>query len=152
MSLLNSNYIILKEYNLLIEHHSGKLDLESYINFVKGTTLDPLFSLNMNYLIDLSNVVVTASVDDIRVYNNFTEDNFKTERKRRVAFVTDTPNQLVFSTLFKDSNTQKLKEIEVFSTTKVAINWLNINVNQYEILDILTTFRNQANNKQLKTQ
>lgn len=152
MFLLKSNYIILKECNLLIEHHSGKLDLESYINFVEGTTLDPLFSLNMNYLIDLSNVVVTASVDDIRKYNDFTEDNFKTERKRRVAFVTDTPNQMVFSTLFKDSNTQKLKEIEIFSTTKVAINWLNLNVNENEILDILTTFTNHTKNKQQITQ
>ena len=93
MSLLNSNYIILKEHNLLIEHHSGKLDLEFYINFVKRTTLDPLFSLNMNYLIDLSNVVITASIDDITKYNNFTEDNFKTMIKRnlkkKVNFVND---------------------------------------------------------------
>jgi hypothetical protein len=150
MSTLNSNYLILKKHNLLIEHHSGNLDLESYINFVKETTLDPLFSLNMNYLIDLSNVVVTASIDDIRKYNNFTEVNFNTERKRRVAFITNSPNQMVFSTLFKDSNTQKLKEIEIFSTTKVAMNWLNLNVNKNEILDILTTFRNHAKNKYLK--
>jgi inosine/xanthosine triphosphate pyrophosphatase family protein len=59
---------------------------------------------------------------------------------------------MVFSTLFKDSNTQKLKEIEVFSTTKVAINWLNLNVNENEIHDILTTFRNHAKNKQVELQ
>jgi hypothetical protein len=59
---------------------------------------------------------------------------------------------MVFSTLFKDSNTQKLKEIEIFSTTKVAINWLNLNVNENEILDILTTLRNHTKNKQQITQ
>ena len=111
MLSLKSNYIILKEHNLLIEYHSGNLDLESYINFVKRTSNDPLFSLNMNYYIDLSNVVVTASIDDIRKYTDFTENIFKCERKRRVALVTNSPNQMVFATLFKNSNTQKLKEI-----------------------------------------
>jgi nucleoside-triphosphatase THEP1 len=142
MSSLNSNYLILKEQNLLVECHSGNLDLESYINFVTSTTLDPLFSENMNYFIDLSNVVVTASIDDIGKYNNFTKANFKFEKKRKVALVTNSPNQMVFATLFKNSNTQKLKEIEVFSTTTAAINWLNNNHIKYEILDVLMALKN----------
>ncbi len=152
MSSLKSNYIILKEQSLIIECHSGNLDLESYINFVTGTTLNPLFSPNLNYLIDFRNVVITAHIDDIKKYNSFSDNTFKSEIKRKVAIVTDTPTQMVFSTLFKDSNTQILKKIEIFSTTKVAINWLNLNINKNEILDILTTFKNHANNKQLKTQ
>lgn len=142
MSSLNSNYLILKEQNLLVECHSGNLDLESYINFVTSTTLDPLFSANMNYFIDLSNVIVTASIDDIRKYNNFTEATFISERKRKVALVTNSPNQMVFATLFKNSNTQKLKEIEVFSTTTAAIHWLNSNLIKYEILDVLMALKN----------
>jgi hypothetical protein len=143
MLSLKSNYIILKEHNLLIEYHSGNLDLESYINFVKRTSNDPLFSLNMNYYIDLSNVVVTASIDDIRKYTDFTENIFKCERKRRVALVTNSPNQMVFATLFKNSNTQKLKEIEVFSTKESAINWLNSSLHKNEIIDILETLRSK---------
>ncbi|MDO9273919.1 MAG: hypothetical protein Q7T92_00030 [Lutibacter sp.] len=147
MSTLKSNYIILKEHNLLIEHHSGNLDLDSYINFVTRTSNDPLFSTNMNYLIDLSNVVVTSSLDDIYKYNTFTEDKFKSVRKRKVAMVTNTPNQMVFSTLFKNSNTQKLKEIEIFSTSTAAIDWLNSNLIKIEFLDILTTLKNPSQNQ-----
>lgn len=152
MSLLISNYIILKQHNLLIESHSGNLDLDSYINFVTKTTLDPLFSKNMNYYIDLSNVVVTASIDDIRKYNEFTEENFKSEIKRKVALVTNSPNQMVFSILFKDSNTQKLKEIEVFSTIIAAIEWINSNLNKNDILEILSTLKNSTKNKTQKSQ
>lgn len=137
MSLLKSNYLILKDFNLLIECHSGNLDLQSYVDFVKRTSLDPLFSKNMNYFIDLSHVVVTASLDDIKKYIDFTEENFKSERKRRVALLTSSPNQMVFATLFKNSNTQKLKEIEVFSTKDIALDWLNGNLKKDEILDIL---------------
>ena len=141
MSLLNSNYIILKEFNLLIECHSGNLDLKSYIEFVNRTTLDPLFSKNMNYFIDLCNVVVTASLDDIQIYNNYIEDNFQCDRKRRVALLTNSPNQMVFATLFKNSNTQKLKEIEVFSTKESAIKWINSNLSQNEILNIYSCLK-----------
>ncbi|HSQ47581.1 MAG TPA: hypothetical protein VLM44_11770 [Lutibacter sp.] len=141
MSLLNSNYIILKEFNLLIECHSGNLDLKSYIDFVKRTTLDPLFSKNMNYFIDLCNVVVTASIDDIKLYNNFTDDNFKSDKKRKVALLTNSPNQMVFSTLFKNSNTQKLKEIEIFSTKESAFHWINSSLNKEEILNIFSSIQ-----------
>jgi len=138
MTLLKSNYIILKDLNLLIECHSGSLDLKSYIDFVKRTTLDPLFSINMNYFIDLCNVVVTASIDDIKKYNNFSEDNFQCDKKRRVALLTSSPNQMVFATLFKNSNTQKLKEVEVFSTKESALNWINSRLNKEEILNIFS--------------
>ncbi len=144
--MLNSNYIILKEHNLLIESHSGNLDLDSYINFVTKTSNDPLFSTNMNYFIDLSNVDISSSLDDIYKYNHFTETNFKSERKRKVALVTKTPKQMVFATLFKNSNTQKLKEIEVFSTATAAIDWLNSNLNKIEIIDILASLSNTAKN------
>lgn len=141
MTLLKSNYIILKDLNLLIECHSGNLDLKSYIEFVKRTTLDPLFSKNMNYFIDLCNVVVTASIDDIKKYNNFSEDNFQCDKKRRVALITNSPNQMVFATLFKNSNTQKLKEIEVFSTKESALNWINSNLNKNEIHSVISQIK-----------
>jgi hypothetical protein len=139
MTLLKSNYGILKDFNLLIECLSGNLDLKSYIDFVKRTTLDRLFSKNMNYFIDLCNVVVTASIDDIRIYNNFTESNFQCDKKRRVALLTNSPNQMVFATLFKNSNTQKLKEIEVFSTKESALEWINNSLNKNEILNIFSS-------------
>lgn len=141
MSGLVSNYKILKEHNLIIECHSGNLDLDSYINFVIKTTHDPLFSHNMDYLIDLRNVVVTAPTDDIEKYNYFTETKFKSERKSKVAILTDSPNQMVFSTLFKILNTEKLKEIEVFSTVEMTTRWLN-NSNKKEILDVLFVLMN----------
>lgn len=141
MSLLKSNYIILKDFNLLIECHTGNLDLKSYVDFVKRTSHDPLFSKNMNYFIDLSDVVVTASLDDIGKYNNFTEESFKCDRKKKVALITKSPNQMVFATLFKDSNNQKLKEIEVFSTKESALEWLNSSLDQIEIFSVFSSLK-----------
>ncbi|HEY9168139.1 MAG TPA: hypothetical protein VIN72_01475 [Lutibacter sp.] len=143
MSLLKSSYKILKEYNLIVESHTGSLDLKSYIDFVERMKLDPLFSIDMNFYVDLSNVVVTASIDDVKIYNNFSESIFKSENKRKVALITDSPNQMVFATLFKNSNTQKSKVIEIFSTKESAIQWLNTNLNKEEILNILSNIKRE---------
>ncbi|HEY9220734.1 MAG TPA: hypothetical protein VIO43_04055 [Lutibacter sp.] len=144
MSLLKSNCIILKEFNLLIECHSGNLNLQSYVDFVKRTSHDPLFSKILNYFIDLSDVVVTVSLDDVEKYNNFTIDNFKWEKKKKVALITETPNQMVFATLFKNSNMQKLKEIEVFSTKENALEWLNSSFDKNEIFSVLSNLRGHS--------
>lgn len=143
MSLLKSSYKILKEYNLIVESHTGSLDLKSYIDFVERMKLDPLFSIDMNFYVDLSNVVVTASIDDVKIYNSFSESIFKSENKRKVALITDSPNQMVFATLFKNSNTQKSKVIEIFSTKESAIQWLNTNLNKEEILNILSNIKRE---------
>ncbi|WP_372769866.1 hypothetical protein [Lutibacter sp.] len=95
----------------------------------------------MDYLIDLRNVVVTAPTADIEKYNYFTETKFKSEIKSKVAILTDSPNQMVFSTLFKMLNTQKLKEIEVFSTVEITTRWLN-NGTKKEIVDVLGVLMN----------
>lgn len=144
MSLLKSNCIILKEFNLLIECHSGNLNLQSYVDFVKRTSHDPLFSKILNYFIDLSDVVVTVSLDDVEKYNNFTIDNFKWDKKKKVALITETPNQMVFATLFKNSNMQKLKEIEVFSTKENALEWLNSSFDKNEIFSVLSNLRGHS--------
>ncbi len=143
MSLLKSSYKILKEYNLIIESHSGSLDLKSYIDFVEKMKLDPLFSLDMNFYVDLSNVVVTASIDEVKLYNNFSKNTFKSERKRKIALITDSPNQMVFATLFKNSNTQKSKVIEIFSTKECAIQWLNRSLDKEEILNIFSNIKKE---------
>lgn len=143
MSLLKSSYKILKEYNLIIECHTGSLDLKSYIDFVENMRLNPLFSTDMNNYVDLSNVVVTASIDDVKIYNSFSESIFKSENKRKVALITDSPNQMVFATLFKNSNTQKSKVIEVFSTQESAIHWLNRSLNKEEILSIISNLEKE---------
>lgn len=53
MSGLISNYKILKEHNLIVEYHSGILDADSFIEFKKSITLDPLFLPSLNYFVHL---------------------------------------------------------------------------------------------------
>jgi hypothetical protein len=139
MSDLVSNYKILKEHNLIIEYHTGFLDVDSFINFKKSISLDPLFLPSLNYFVHLKKVTFTTNSEDIDKYADFLEINSKVFGDRRVALITDTPNQVVSTTMFKMLQQNKSQSIEIFSTNESVLKWLNSNLNKSEILDVLAT-------------
>lgn len=137
MSGLISNYKILKEHNLIVEYHSGILEADSFIKFKKSITLDPLFLPSLNYFVHLKKVTFTTNLEDIDTYANFLEANSKVYGNRRVALITNTPNQVVSTTIFKMMQQNKSQSVEIFSTSESALEWLNSNYNKNEILDVL---------------
>ncbi|HSQ47582.1 MAG TPA: hypothetical protein VLM44_11775 [Lutibacter sp.] len=137
MSGLVSNYKILKEQNLIVEYHSGILDAESFIAFKKSITLDALFLPSLHYFVHLKNVTFSANLEDIDTYAKFLEANSKVFGNRRVALITNTPNQVVSTTIFKMMQQNKSQSVEIFSTNERALEWLNSNFNKNEILDVL---------------
>ena len=120
-----------------MEYHSGILDADSFIEFKKSITLDPLFLPNLNYFIHLKKVTFSTNLEDIDKYANFLEANSMVYGNRRVALVTNTPNQVVSATIFKMMQQNKTQSVEIFSTNESALEWLNSNFNKNEILDVL---------------
>ncbi|MHB1146516.1 MAG: hypothetical protein ACYC01_02860 [Lutibacter sp.] len=137
MSALVSTYKILKEHNLIIEYHTGVLDADSFIAFKKSITLDPLFLPSLNYFVHLKKVTFSTNLEDINKYVGFLDANSKVYGNRRVALITNTPNQVVSSMIFKMMQQNKFQSVEVFSTNESALEWLNSNLNKTEILDVL---------------
>jgi hypothetical protein len=120
-----------------LEYHSGILEADSFIEFKKSITLDPLFLPNLNYFIHLKKVTFSTNLEDIDKYANFLEANSMVYGNRRVALVTNTPNQVVSATIFKMMQQNKTQSVEIFSTNESALEWLNSNFNKNEILDVL---------------
>lgn len=137
MSGLISHYKILKEHNLIVEYHSGILDADSFIDFKKSITLDSLFSPNLHYFVHLKNVTFNTNQEDIDKYVRFLEANSKFFGNRRVALITNTPNQVVSTTMFKMMQQNKSQSVDIFSTDESALEWLNSNFNKNEILAVL---------------
>lgn len=139
MSGLISNYKILKEHNLIVEYHSGILDADSFMEFKKSITLDPLFLPSLNYFVHLKMVTFSTNLEDINKYVRFLDANSKVYGNRRVALITNTPNQVVSTTIFKMMQQNKSQSVEIFSTNESALEWLNSNLNKNEILDVLVS-------------
>ncbi|MDP2068300.1 MAG: hypothetical protein Q8K04_04975 [Lutibacter sp.] len=139
MSGLVSTYKILKEYNLIVEYHTGILDADSFINFKKKIALDPLFLPNLHFFVHLKNVTFNTNMQDIDKYANFLEANSKIFGNRRVALITNTPNQVVSTTMFKMLQQNRSQSVEVFSTNESALEWLNSRLDKDEILGVLAS-------------
>lgn len=137
MSGLVSNYKILKEHNLIIEYHSGILDADSFIAFKKSITLDSLFLPSLHYFVHLKNVTFSTNLEDVEKYANFLEANYNTYGNRRVALITNTPNQVVSTTMFKMIQQNKSQSVEIFSTNESALEWLDSTLLKNEMLAIL---------------
>ncbi|WP_457610632.1 hypothetical protein [Lutibacter sp.] len=129
MSGLISNYKILKEYSLILEYHAGILDFESFLKFVQKKISDSQFSLDLNHLIDFRGVTFNITEDEISKTVNFLTKELLTKgEKRNIAVLTSTPQQVVSTTLYniKQQESNSIITLEIFSTSKRALEWLNI--------------------------
>ena len=144
MSELKSSYKILKEHNLIVEFHSGTLKAESIIDFKNRLTLDPLFVPNLNYFVHLKNVTYTPiddNEDDISIFSKFINANFKVYENRRVALITNTPNQVVYATIFKTMQENVNESVEIFSRYEYAIKWLGVDIEIKKLIEVLSALK-----------
>lgn len=138
MATLKSSYKIISEHNIIIEFHKGNIDVDSYIKFKEKTFNDEDFKTGLNYLIHFKNVTFFTPQEDIKKFVNFIKNNAPKLGKRKVAFVTSTPNQVVTTTIYKSMLADIKQQVAVFSTNDNALNWLTSNsLNTKKIIDVL---------------
>jgi hypothetical protein len=138
MNQLISKYQILTANKLIIEYHSGNLEVASFINFKTELSTDSSFSPNFNFIIDLQDVTFTASESDLKKYANFLTDSKIYKGTRNIAVITKTPDQVVSSMLFKILFSNPSIIIEIFSTFDSAVKWLQTdNLNALEVKNIV---------------
>lgn len=144
MSALKSYYEILIKHNLVIEYHSGILNINSYINFKKRLFNDPLFRPNLNHFIHFKNIEFDTTHQDINEFIGFMKTNSASIGKRKIALITNTPNQVVSTTLYKMMVKNLDQSIEIFSTNDKALNWLKTpSIGISSVISILIKFANK---------
>lgn len=137
MTEFNSNYIILKEHNVVLEYHSGQFDIQSFINTKHNISIQPDFKPDLKSFVNLQDVVFDITMKDIQKYVDFLGSNNNILGQRQVAIITRTPNQVVNTTLFKSNEELKNKAIEIFSTNETAFDWLDIKHLHYKEFQLL---------------
>lgn len=139
--MLKSDYRILKKSSLIIEYHEGLFTLEGIIGFRKKQALDTEFSSDYNILMDLSNTEIAGSIEEVKNYVKFYIDNKNIVGERSMAVLTNTPNQVFYTTLFEQHNNQLPQKTKIFSTIGAALRWLNANIAESKVVDILKDLR-----------
>lgn len=146
--MLKSAYRILEKYALIIEYHEGLFTLEGIIEFRKKQALDKKFSSDYSILMDLNNVEIAGSTEEVKSYVKFYIDNKNIVGKRSMAVLTNTPNQVFYTTLFEQHNTRLPQKTKIFSTVGAALRWLNANIADSQVIDILEDLRKSVSVEQ----
>lgn len=125
MGSLKSAYKILPNENLVLEFHRGTLEASAYIEFKKILLEDPLFKPNLNHFINFKNVIFETPPEELKTFVGYIKNNVQALGKRKLAFVTDTPNQVVTTTMYQIMLQNSTLISEIFSTNETALHWLN---------------------------
>lgn len=130
---LRSQYRVLQDVVLIIECHEGHLTLDNMIQFRKEQQLDRNFSPELDILMDLRKVEISGDPGEVNDYVNFYKENEHFSGNRRIAVLTDTPNQVFYTTLFEQFSKMLNQRTKIFSTVEASLNWLNVNISKQQV-------------------
>lgn len=120
------NYKILPESKLIIECFDGNITFNDIIGSKRKKNLASDFNPSFNHIIDLRKAHFEVNYNDIDKIVQFQQDNKEFIKRRKSAFLTDSPQQASLSILFSMSMKNLPIEFELFSTVRATLNWLEL--------------------------
>lgn len=119
-------YRILSEHKLVIEYFYGSISLNDIIEAKREKNNLANFDASFNHLIDLRKANLDVELDDIERVTSFQHENKEFLKKRKSAFLTDSPEHASLSLLFTMSMKNLPIEFEIFTTLEASLNWLEL--------------------------
>ena len=117
-------YKIIVDKQLIIIYFSGNIDVDDLINLQKNLHSNPAFDASFDVIADFRDCLTIVSQDDIARYVQFMKDNISYYQKRKGAYLTCKPNQVVATTLFSIKLSELPIEIKIFSSIGSIVHWL----------------------------
>ena len=131
-----ANHMILPEFRLILECCKGQASVEDAINMKKDELLDKLYNPNYNIIVDFrefDSFINSSNIRSVSDYINFLK---KFDIKSKVALLTTKPHQVIVGQILKELSIKSLAmDIEIFSTLKAAISYLDCPVENYETIN-----------------
>ncbi len=122
------DYKIDCKIGIIFERITGVIKFDELIDFHKSIFSDSNYNKSYSVLSDIRDSVYELSESEKEALYNLLS-LYNTDKKR-CAFLTDTPNEVVSSELIKNKiHDYSSINIETFSTQEAAFRWLNIDKN-----------------------
>jgi len=130
-------YKILPEFKLVIGKYTGNISEKEIISLKDEIKADKNFDWDFNVLDDFSEAVFNLSEKGLEIIRQWLQESYSS--KRQSALLTNTPDQVVVITLFKDLEKNKLPmSIKIFSALSNALPWIGISSKkEQEIAEII---------------
>ena len=130
----SSNYKIIPKYNLVVEQYNGEFTLPYLIDLKSKEERDENYNPSFNMIMDLSKVNIKLSKEEFDEFISIMDDQKRLLKMKRVAVITQTPDQYVKTYLILEQTKLPI-ELTLVSSIEAALVWLNYN--DVEIREII---------------
>jgi hypothetical protein len=121
------NYTIIPELKIIVECYKGQFTSVDGIDYKKNLYADKDYNPSYNLITDLRELEMHVKVeDDIRELTTYFDFLKTIVVERKVALITNKPNQAVLAHLFKEIARNSIIEYEVFSTLDAALGYVGL--------------------------
>jgi len=130
-------YLILPELKLIVEHWTGEYSFDEILELKNQEASDSDWSDSFNVLADdrETNFRIEALLNENAKYFSLSQKFIK---KRKTALLTSLPKQVATSVLMQMyQHPEALVTVEIFSTVKAALRWLDVDITEWERINEL---------------
>ena len=128
-------YKIFPDKNLAVKYYNGILSLSDIIASVNITGQQVDWKPTMNILHDVRDAVLEFEEEEINKLISHTKESKKLYGERKVAFVTNSPNQVVFTLMLANFKNEALVSMNTFSTLSAAIEWVELSISDLALIE-----------------
>ena len=132
---------------MIVEYHSGNINIDEFIQSRKTISQDPDFNPDFDILFDFRDANMLVNQADIKKFSEFFKGYSPIIGNRKSAYITSKPNQVAITTIFS----MEIEDISVnprtFSTVEGAVGWIaNIHINKSFIQSAIRGLRTKSVN------
>lgn len=129
-------YYIIQEKRIIVEIIKGSCTLNEYISFKEKLIEDKDFNPDYSYIIDIREIDLVFSSElrtRMKEYLEFEKSKDFLSNKKKIAVITNTPDQVVYSTINKIFDDRSII-YSIFSTKNAALSWLGLDSSELNMI------------------
>lgn len=135
-------YKILASEKLVLEYYSGYISKEDIYRVKKKISALKDYRPTFHLIADFTSATLAVDVKEVPQYFTFIRNNPKLMGKRKTAFITSKPNEVVLSHIFDLSKKDTPIESNIFSSFSAAASLLNLSSTAFnQVNEIIEDFR-----------
>lgn len=145
-------YRIIPELRLWIEHYSGTVTVEEIINQRKRIIEDHDFQPEYNAIADFRDAILPFKLNELREFIDLLRDNVSMRGKRMVGILTNTPQQVAISELYRLHLGELPMKVEIFSTIEATVRFIGFGDRMKEVQGALRNLSEMGESSEISPQ